>query len=566
MKLEEAAFVNLVVLARADGLVTSSESSLLERYRGALGITDEQAGTILEKKNLKPLGAKDIQGKPSDRLHILKLMIRMAHVDGKVSTCERRLLKKIAHSFGIGRLALKSLFLEIEQELGVKRRLRVSQVTVAAVLVVAVVAVWITFRHFSSKAESGLDETRIDLNALKAAVERDRAEAAKALAKVKESQKKLAEQEKTLAERLKEVERNDQRAEVDQLKRELERLRSINTVFQEIEKEYAGSIFLIYTTYDLAWKTHRVTRGSMGSGFFVSSSGHIVTNKHVVQPWKFNADDIMLMDNGFAIDESTLLMAAWPAGSEVKTDKGELSFDEAYSTVSKDLDLAATAADTFVKQTGRLESGMTYEGEFHTLDHGDLAVLKASPAGPVKPLPLAGAGLEKLDPVMVLGFPTGIHILETTVAETSPSLGEVRKIEKSIMVTAPIVSGNSGGPLVDEGGHVVGVASGTYGEATLGSCIPASHILLLLPEAADLLEAAKGHEDAGAYRAALDDLRLAGQRTGDEKEQKAIDAARARILEIRDRMLKEAGQAEENERAAAYKAVVDLFGVHPDSR
>ena len=32
MNLEEAAFVNLVVLARADGLISQSERSLLERY------------------------------------------------------------------------------------------------------------------------------------------------------------------------------------------------------------------------------------------------------------------------------------------------------------------------------------------------------------------------------------------------------------------------------------------------------------------------------------------------------------------------------------------------------
>jgi hypothetical protein len=352
-------------------------------------------------------------------------------------------------------------------------------------------------------------------------------------------------------------------AEIERLRTELKRVKSLNTVFKEIEREYGGSILLIFTSYELVLNQQRIPQGSMGSGFFVSSTGHIVTNKHVVQPWKFTADAIMLMENGYTIDESTMLVAAWPAGAEFMTEAGQLNVDAAYSTLQKTLRVDRTTPDSFESRSERLETGMVYRGLFHTIDVSDLAVLKATSPVPVKALPLAEAGdrLAKLDPVMVLGFPIGINILETTRAETSPSLGEVRKIEKTIMVTAPIVPGNSGGPLIDARGRVVGVASKIFGEATLGSCIPPEYILPLLPEASDLLNTALELEAADSYRAALDDLRLAGLRSSGGSAEEAIGETRDRLLTIRDEMMTAARDAgDSNARKKAYQKIVDRFG------
>jgi len=584
MKIEEAAFMNLVALARADGLTSQAELAAIERHREALGLSKEFADEILQKDKLDALAAGEIKGKPGDRKQILKMMIRVAYADGGLSSREKRLLKRVALSFGLGRIELKGLFFEIEQELGVKRRLRFSQTALVLVIVVSAAAVFFIYKHFSSETEQRWDETRIDLDELKAELGLEREEAVEALLKVRRSQDSLTRNESTLAERLIELEKksaeersalkdalttehqNQQarmQAEIERLRSELSRVRSLNAVFKEIEKEYGKSILLIFTTYDLVLDKQRVTQGSMGSGFFVSSTGHIVTNKHVVNPWKFSGDSVMLMDRGFTIDQASLLLAAWPAGAEIKTAQGGLNIDGAYSTAAGTLEQEKITPDTFETRMEMLSMGMTYQGDFHTIDNGDLALLKAVTASPVRPIPLAGAGdrLAKLDPVMVLGFPTGINILESTTAETSPSLGEVRKIETSIMVTAPIVSGNSGGPLIDARGNVVGVASKIFGEATLGSCIPTEYILPLLPAASDLLENILVLEASDAYRAALDDLRLAGRRTTDAKMLETAGEIRARLLTIRDEMLVEAEKAEgRDSKRKAYQEIANRFG------
>ena len=100
MKIEEAAFINLAALARADGLTSQSELDVLERHREALGLSREFADGILGKDGLKALAAGEIKGKPGDRKHILKMMIRVACADGVLSSREKGLLRRVAQSFG----------------------------------------------------------------------------------------------------------------------------------------------------------------------------------------------------------------------------------------------------------------------------------------------------------------------------------------------------------------------------------------------------------------------------------------------------------------------------------
>ena len=269
MKLEEAAFVNLVALARADGLLSPSERSLLERYQEALGISKEFAEGVLEKETIRALGAKEIKGKPDDRRRVLKMMIRVAYAEDGISGKERLMINRVARSFGMGRIALKGLFLEIERELGIRRRLRVSQWVAVSTVVIAAIVVGLTFEHFSGKTEQRFDEARFDLDALKTELGLERSLAEDALQKVRRSQENLSQSETALSERLEELDKTgvrerdalktaltaEQKAQQDKLKAEVERLRgelarvrSLNAVFQEIEKEYGGSILLIFTS------------------------------------------------------------------------------------------------------------------------------------------------------------------------------------------------------------------------------------------------------------------------------------------------------------------------------
>jgi putative serine protease PepD len=119
----------------------------------------------------------------------------------------------------------------------------------------------------------------------------------------------------------------------------------------------------------------------------------------------------------------------------------------------------------------------------------DLAVLRFERKAGVtfgKPLPIATdeelKGLHKLDPVMALGYPLGLSVIKGTTVTASPVTGEIRNLQWEVGVigtSAPILPGNSGGPLIDANGRVVGVITRRF-EATQGEAISAEHARKLL--------------------------------------------------------------------------------------
>lgn len=161
--------------------------------------------------------------------------------------------------------------------------------------------------------------------------------------------------------------------------------------------------------------------GRLGSGFLVDGRGRILTNAHV--------------------------LTADPAAT--------VTFDDGTEVAARVL--------------GRDESS-------------DLAVLEAEdvPRG-VRPLPLGtSAGLVVGDPVIAIGNPFGLERTATTGIVsalkrviTAPNGFEIQNV---IQTDAAINRGNSGGPLLDGGGRVIGInsqiASGSGGNDGIGFAVP----------------------------------------------------------------------------------------------
>jgi S1-C subfamily serine protease len=309
----------------------------------------------------------------------------------------------------------------------------------------------------------------------------------------------LAESESRLESRLVDLQKaldSRDEVEIESLSREIEGLRAelgrnapVTRVFQKILRENDAAVLLLYTEYDAIVKTPsgEVTRKSSGwgTGFFVTPEGHIVTNKHVVQPWKFDPQFAALEALGLArADESTLRISAWAGGSPAFNEQKEPDFTVGFNNHALgNLALFKAAPDEMETASIVLPDGASLQGRLHRSDNNDLAILKAEggPFPTVRVKEEAGvAKVAKLDPVMVIGFPRGRGILERRVAETSPSTGVVRKVEDTIYVTASIIPGNSGGPLFTLDGEVIGVCTRVYSE-TLGICIRIEHAMKLLP-------------------------------------------------------------------------------------
>ncbi|RMG15739.1 MAG: FHA domain-containing protein [Planctomycetota bacterium] len=255
-------------------------------------------------------------------------------------------------------------------------------------------------------------------------------------------------------------------------------------LWKAIEKRLSPSVVFIATrVYGRNAQGKRVDLSVFGTGFFASDDGHIITNKHVIQPWKFPELASRMVREDISILEDTYEVHCWRGGTRFLRRRGgrrlEFNLASGYSTKNGTLRVVRTAPDVW--ETTLSGGGATRAYRVHAAGNEDLALLQAVGAH-VPPIPLASSdSVGKLDEVMVLGFPAGPAILERGVAETSPAMGTVRKAEETIQVSAAMLGGNSGGPLIDARGRAVGISTRVVrGSETLGTCLRIEHARELL--------------------------------------------------------------------------------------
>ena len=163
--------------------------------------------------------------------------------------------------------------------------------------------------------------------------------------------------------------------------------------------------------------------GALGSGFVVSKDGYIVTNNHVID----GADEIFVK---------------FSDGREYKTK------------------LVGTSPEV------------------------DIAVLKINPNETFKPLEFANSDEVQIGQWSIaFGNPMGLNDSMTAgivSAAGRSSLG-IEQIENFIQTDAAINQGNSGGPLIDISGRVIGVNTAIYsqsgGSVGLGFAIPSNLVV-----------------------------------------------------------------------------------------
>ncbi len=148
-------------------------------------------------------------------------------------------------------------------------------------------------------------------------------------------------------------------------------------------------------------ETQRGNKKGLGTGFFINSQGHIVTNMHVV----YGAERAM-----------------------VKTQEGRRYPVKRVVAEDKEADLVLISADI--------------------------------PPREIVPLEISGRLPEVGEKIYAIGHPMG---LEKTVSEGIVSaIRKLPKLGDIIQITAPISPGSSGGPVFNGAGQVIGVARATF--------------------------------------------------------------------------------------------------------
>jgi tetratricopeptide (TPR) repeat protein len=273
-------------------------------------------------------------------------------------------------------------------------------------------------------------------------------------------------------------------------------------VLERYANQYAGSIAFVLVDYGLKERGQTVYRNrSEGTAFLVDSAGHLLTSRHVACPW---LEDPALQAMAEQLRER--------GGSPVLDYRMYLWFEgsRAFNRAAALLETREVADLYFLESAFRSEGtpSVRIEGVarkptatrqliFSPL-RDDFAVLRVSPA-PVKlrPLPLASETdarrIPRLSRVITLGFPLGSRTQAEQV-NVSVTRGSVRRsFEDAIHIDAALYGGNSGGPVMDERGEVIGIASGVATDRVQGllpAVMPLWNLAMVLPisKAAAFLE------------------------------------------------------------------------------
>lgn len=171
---------------------------------------------------------------------------------------------------------------------------------------------------------------------------------------------------------------------------------------------------------------HPMPRRSMGSGFIVSSDGYIVTNNHVVD----GADKIEV---------------------RVSKSKGETNGENQETFVAKLIGRDSRTDVALLKIDAKTKLPFAYLGNSDRLEKGDWVVAMGNPFG--------------------LDHSVSIGIVSAKGREISNS--ENRRFDDFIQTDAAINFGNSGGPLVNVRGEVVGINTAITAQGSgIGFAIP----------------------------------------------------------------------------------------------
>lgn len=225
-----------------------------------------------------------------------------------------------------------------------------------------------------------------------------------------------------------------------------------------------------------------------GSGFFIDTSGHLVTNAHVV-----SINELEMQYAGSAVSRAMLYKIFGLSLEEYEKYKEHLEdFDETevkkknnkvvLDAVTFEGDITITVLNPVLEEgdiEDRIEEGfvaeVVYVHDNYSLDDKDVAILKvskeATPALRMSDTGLAAVG----ERVHALGFPStgdlpsenGKSLTEVTYSSGIVSAKRSSPGEKFdvIQTDAKIAPGSSGGPLLNSKGEVVGIMTLSSGNS-----------------------------------------------------------------------------------------------------
>jgi serine protease Do len=206
--------------------------------------------------------------------------------------------------------------------------------------------------------------------------------------------------------------------------------------FVAVAKLNSPAVVFIQTEFELVDGDGNVTmiEGRTGSGFIVSASGLIITNRHLIRDWEYHLP---------------------PAGISGRTRSISVVFQGQKRSEAIPASIANLSSDANL----------------------DIAILQIAPPPNMPTIYGIEPNLSHIgqgDEVATIGYPLGMQLLTDDRIDTSLATGFVSRVgQEAIQLDLHAHHGNSGGPVLNLKGEVIGIVTANLANAqNITFCIP----------------------------------------------------------------------------------------------
>jgi S1-C subfamily serine protease len=273
----------------------------------------------------------------------------------------------------------------------------------------------------------------------------------------------------------------------------LEAMEPTGARFKRVLQDARGAALFIRTTVEVQFARagEVVIQQTFGSGFFVSKAGLAMTARHVLFPWHYDRELQVLVSLGLvSIREDTVEWSIWTADEHVlegEDASGARQFNPhtAWSSRSEDRAVRHLYSPPIEFSEERVEAPVgAVTIPFPVSGSDDVAVMQLMQfAEPVIDLAIAAQEAEPLDETLAVGYP--FSRLEDGMSAPQGVTGFVRRVTGNVLELDTALSpGSSGGPVLNRGGDVIGMAIGVLESDVYGLAIRARDLRRVLADAA----------------------------------------------------------------------------------
>lgn len=206
--------------------------------------------------------------------------------------------------------------------------------------------------------------------------------------------------------------------------------------FTAIAKLNSPAVVFIQTEFELVDGDGNITalESRTGSGFIVSESGLLVTNRHLIRDWEYNPPPVGVTGRTKSI---SVIFQGQKRSEAIPATIANLSSD-----ASLDIVILKIAPPPNMPVIYGVESNLTHIGQ----------------------------GEE----VATIGYPLGMQLLTDDYIDTSLATGFVSRVgQDAIQLDLRAYHGNSGGPVLNLKGEVIGIVTSNLANAqNITFCIP----------------------------------------------------------------------------------------------